>query len=278
MSSGSPRAPRDRARRRAAPWRPRTARRATHRSTWSRVGSGPRPVPWAECTRSVSDITISVHALIDIAVGASTLVGRTDGETSPPWPSATGSHHHDHALRATPGSRLLGVAPGLRRVPAEGEDARRPGRHGLPGRRQPQRDHRDPRLRDPGGGPGFRREPRAAERDARRRRRRRTHDLVRPARLIRARSKPPARPGRQAAPRPPPPADSVPPRFRITGPSPSDQGVHSPEGTFYVLPKSPGSDDVAFADLLGERDILVLPGSVCEIPGYSGSPSRRPTT
>jgi aspartate aminotransferase len=60
----------------------------------------------------------------------------------------------------------------------------------------------------------------------------------------------------------------VPPRFRITGPSPSDQGVHSPEGTFYVLPKSPGSDDVAFADLLGERDILVLPGSVCEIPGY----------
>jgi aspartate aminotransferase len=44
--------------------------------------------------------------------------------------------------------------------------------------------------------------------------------------------------------------------------------VHSPEGTFYVLPKSPWSDDVAFADLLGERDILVLPGSVCEIPGY----------
>jgi aspartate aminotransferase len=44
--------------------------------------------------------------------------------------------------------------------------------------------------------------------------------------------------------------------------------VHSPEGTFYLLPKSPWSDDVAFADLLGEHDILVLPGSVAEIPGY----------
>ncbi len=44
--------------------------------------------------------------------------------------------------------------------------------------------------------------------------------------------------------------------------------VHSPEGTFYLLPKSPWADDVAFADLLGEHDILVLPGSVCEIPGY----------
>ncbi len=44
--------------------------------------------------------------------------------------------------------------------------------------------------------------------------------------------------------------------------------VHSPEGTFYLLPKSPWADDVAFADLLGEHDILVLPGFVCEIPGY----------
>lgn len=44
--------------------------------------------------------------------------------------------------------------------------------------------------------------------------------------------------------------------------------VHSPQGTFYLLPKSPWEDDVAFADLLGEHDVLVLPGSVCEIPGY----------
>jgi aspartate aminotransferase len=34
------------------------------------------------------------------------------------------------------------------------------------------------------------------------------------------------------------------------------------------IPRSPWSDDVAFANLLGEHDILVLPGSVCEIPGY----------
>lgn len=44
--------------------------------------------------------------------------------------------------------------------------------------------------------------------------------------------------------------------------------VHVPEGTFYLLPQSPWPDDVAFADLLGDHDILVLPGSVTEIPGY----------
>jgi len=44
--------------------------------------------------------------------------------------------------------------------------------------------------------------------------------------------------------------------------------VHSPEGTFYLLPRSPWDDDVAFSDLLGERDILVLPGSVTDLPGY----------
>jgi aspartate aminotransferase len=44
--------------------------------------------------------------------------------------------------------------------------------------------------------------------------------------------------------------------------------VQVPEGTFYLLPKSPWPDDVAFAELLGEHDILVLPGSVAEIPGY----------
>ena len=44
--------------------------------------------------------------------------------------------------------------------------------------------------------------------------------------------------------------------------------VHTPEGTFYLLPKSPWADDVAFCELLGEHDVLVLPGSVTEIPGY----------
>ena len=41
-----------------------------------------------------------------------------------------------------------------------------------------------------------------------------------------------------------------------------------PEGTFYLLPKSPWADDEAFCEVLGEPDILVLPGTVSEIPGY----------
>ncbi len=44
--------------------------------------------------------------------------------------------------------------------------------------------------------------------------------------------------------------------------------VHMPEGTFYLLPKSPWADDVAFTDLLAEHDVFVLPGTICEIPGY----------
>jgi aspartate aminotransferase len=41
-----------------------------------------------------------------------------------------------------------------------------------------------------------------------------------------------------------------------------------PEGTFYLLPKSPWADDVAFVNLLTEHNILALPGTVAEIPGY----------
>ena len=44
--------------------------------------------------------------------------------------------------------------------------------------------------------------------------------------------------------------------------------VHAPEGTFYLLPRSPLADDVAFAELLAEYDVLVLPGVVVEAPGY----------
>jgi aspartate aminotransferase len=44
--------------------------------------------------------------------------------------------------------------------------------------------------------------------------------------------------------------------------------VHVPEGTFYLLPKSPWEDDRAFADLLLAHDILVLPGTWTELPGY----------
>jgi len=40
-----------------------------------------------------------------------------------------------------------------------------------------------------------------------------------------------------------------------------------PEGTFYVLVRSPLEDDRAFCDLLVERGVYVLPGAVFEAPG-----------
>jgi aspartate aminotransferase len=44
--------------------------------------------------------------------------------------------------------------------------------------------------------------------------------------------------------------------------------VHRPEGTFYLFPRSPISDDEAFALTLAERGILVAPGSIFETPGF----------
>jgi aspartate aminotransferase len=44
--------------------------------------------------------------------------------------------------------------------------------------------------------------------------------------------------------------------------------VHIPEGTFYLLPRSPWEDDLAFTDLLAQYGIFVLPGAIAEIPGY----------
>ena len=44
--------------------------------------------------------------------------------------------------------------------------------------------------------------------------------------------------------------------------------LHEPAGTFYLLPRSPMADDEAFANLLAEYEILVLPGTVVEMPGY----------
>lgn len=41
-----------------------------------------------------------------------------------------------------------------------------------------------------------------------------------------------------------------------------------PEGTFYVLVRTPVEDDWAFAVRLAERKVYVLPGQVCEMPGY----------
>ncbi len=42
----------------------------------------------------------------------------------------------------------------------------------------------------------------------------------------------------------------------------------TPEGTFYLWVRSPDPDDIAFCRLLAESKVLVLPGSVCEVPGY----------
>ena len=41
-----------------------------------------------------------------------------------------------------------------------------------------------------------------------------------------------------------------------------------PEGTFYVMARSPIVDDLAFTELLAEHGALVLPGSVVELPGW----------
>jgi aspartate aminotransferase len=41
-----------------------------------------------------------------------------------------------------------------------------------------------------------------------------------------------------------------------------------PEGTFYIVVKSPLPDDWAFIDLLAEHNVLCLPGSATELPGY----------
>lgn len=44
--------------------------------------------------------------------------------------------------------------------------------------------------------------------------------------------------------------------------------LHVPEGTFYLIVRSPWEDDWAFAEMLATHGILVHPGSLMEIPGY----------
>jgi aspartate aminotransferase len=44
--------------------------------------------------------------------------------------------------------------------------------------------------------------------------------------------------------------------------------VTNPEGTFYIVARSPWEDDMAFTKLLAERDVYVLPGSTFELPGF----------
>jgi aspartate aminotransferase len=41
-----------------------------------------------------------------------------------------------------------------------------------------------------------------------------------------------------------------------------------PEGTFYMLVRSPIADDVAFTEALAQHDTFVLPGTNAELPGY----------
>lgn len=41
-----------------------------------------------------------------------------------------------------------------------------------------------------------------------------------------------------------------------------------PEGTFYTMVRSPLTDDVAFTEILARHRVLVLPGSVVEVPGW----------
>jgi aspartate aminotransferase len=44
--------------------------------------------------------------------------------------------------------------------------------------------------------------------------------------------------------------------------------VHSPEATFYLLPRAPIDDDRTFCSLLAKQGVAVLPGHVVELPGY----------
>jgi aspartate aminotransferase len=44
--------------------------------------------------------------------------------------------------------------------------------------------------------------------------------------------------------------------------------VYPPEGTFYVLARSPQSDDYAFCETLAEQGVFCIPGTALELPGY----------
>jgi aspartate aminotransferase len=44
--------------------------------------------------------------------------------------------------------------------------------------------------------------------------------------------------------------------------------LHSPEGTFYLLPRSPLEDDLQFTSMLARQHVYCLPGKAFEMPGY----------
>jgi aspartate aminotransferase len=41
-----------------------------------------------------------------------------------------------------------------------------------------------------------------------------------------------------------------------------------PEGTFYIMARSPIEDDQRFAEILAEEGVVILPGAVVEVPGW----------
>ena len=41
-----------------------------------------------------------------------------------------------------------------------------------------------------------------------------------------------------------------------------------PQGTFYILVRSPIEDDRRFAEALQSHDVFVLPGAMFEMPGW----------
>jgi len=58
-------------------------------------------------------------------------------------------------------------------------------------------------------------------------------------------------------------------RDRLVG-ALQEQGyqVYRPEGTFYVMVRSPWDDDAKFVDLLNSYDIFCIPGTLMDFPGY----------
>jgi aspartate aminotransferase len=54
----------------------------------------------------------------------------------------------------------------------------------------------------------------------------------------------------------------------VSGLQAAGYDVHSPEGTFYLMPRSPIADDGEFIRLLAQEKVYCLPGWVIEMPGY----------
>jgi aspartate aminotransferase len=44
--------------------------------------------------------------------------------------------------------------------------------------------------------------------------------------------------------------------------------VKSPEGAFYVMPKTPIEDDAHFVELLSQHGVFCLPGHIVKMPGH----------